>query len=185
MSALRDDVWLLREGIAWSRCARLGAKVVHACQGLQEREFFPSALEGSNACPESTACSLLPALVIWPSRPTCTAWRVLPQDVPTYSGVREGPSFSINIISDLIIKQRNKTPSKDSHVNSLHFSTCPAPVHPAANRSSGKDHVSDHASLCSGVWATATNNRWRFTCFSCVSAGAAVSLIQLVPGYLC
>lgn len=43
----------------------------------------------------------------------------------------------------------------------------------------------DHASLCSGVWATATNNRWRFTCFSCVSAGAAVSLIQLVPGYLC
>lgn len=45
---------------ACSRCARLGAKGPHACQGLQECRSFASVLGGGDAHPESTeGCSLL------------------------------------------------------------------------------------------------------------------------------
>jgi len=87
---LHYNARLLREGIPCSRCARLGAKGLHACQGLQECKSFVPVLAGGDSHPESTVCSLLSALAMWPERPTQTAWRVLLQNLPTWSAVGRG-----------------------------------------------------------------------------------------------
>lgn len=139
--ALHYNVGLWREGIACSRCARLGAKGLHACQGPQECKSFTSVLKGGDAHPESTIYSLLPALSMRPGCPTQLGESSCRGVSPCGRRLGEGSSCSFNIISDLIIQQRNKIQNKDSNVNSLHFSTCPAPIHMAAKRSRGKEQT--------------------------------------------
>lgn len=106
-------------------------------------------------------------------------------DIPCGQWSGECSGCSSNIINCWIIQQRKTTQSKDSPTW-IHCTSAIAQTPFIRQLKDTKESdCNNHASLCSGVWATATNNRWRFTCFSCVSAGAAVSLIQLVPDYLC
>ena len=114
VSALHYNAWLLREGIACSRCARLGAKGLHACQRLQECKSFTSVLEGGDAHPESTVCSLLPAL--WRGQGVRHRLESPPAESPHVVSSQERLLASFNIISDLIIQQRNKIQNKYSHM---------------------------------------------------------------------